>query len=212
MSNKVFLHSFTTRGQTLLLEVECFPFKIEFVLIMLISLSCQVVSKRSNCKFLLIRRKKRRFYCTACRIKEICDIVLLQLWNIAAALLDGNCTFHICELFNKNCTFHICRLPDLKHVVLIGNERKPLVLWIIISFFQFNLIPLKVWFVFENSWKVFEVEMICRGTMLFSELTSSASNEEVRKIGSIQNKLQFDDSINIQFTSVCLTWISYLFI
>ncbi|ESO03384.1 hypothetical protein HELRODRAFT_80632, partial [Helobdella robusta] len=42
---------------------------------------------------------------------------------------------------------------------------------------------------------------VCICTLLFSDLLSMASREEIREIVDMQSKLQFDDPINIQFTS-----------
>lgn len=56
-------------------------------------------------------------------------------------ILDWSRTLNKCEFhFKRNCTFRICRLPDLKHVVLISNEHKPLVFFLLTLFrWKFDL-------------------------------------------------------------------------
>lgn len=56
------------------------------------------------------------------------------------------------------------RLPKLRHVICIGDERRP-------------------------------------GTVSYSDLMDSVTNEHLRDMQAISSRLQFDDPINLQFTS-----------
>ena len=46
-----------------------------------------------------------------------------------------------------------------------------------------------------------------RGALRFSDVMSAGSDVDRNYIRDIQYKLQFDDPINIQFTSVSLVWL-----
>lgn len=44
---------------------------------------------------------------------------------------------------------------------------------------------------------------MCSGTFSFNEVMNLGGQSEKQDLDSIQRTLQFDDAINIQFTSVC---------
>ena len=48
----------------------------------------------------------------------------------------------------------------------------------------------------------FKYILLFRGTFKFSEIIDAATQKGKQTIKDIQNKLQFDDPISIQFTSV----------
>ena len=51
----------------------------------------------------------------------------------------------------------------------------------------------------RNMWILF-----CSGTLLFSEVLDMGGPKEIAAIRDLQKEIQFDEPINIQFTSVSL--------
>lgn len=52
---------------------------------------------------------------------------------------------------------------------------------------------------------ILNLDFIYRGTINFKDILEAGSNKERTEIQNLQNKLQFDEPINIQFTSVSYT-------
>ena len=66
-----------------------------------------------------------------------------------------------------------------------------------------SFVNLNVFFEVSDIFLCLFLFMSCSGTFSFNEVMNLGGQSEKEDLDSIQRTLQFDDAINIQFTSVC---------